>query len=125
MNKILILLFLAGTCFAQTSYLKKINEGSKDYFKLEKIYPNQTDGPRSIHTKINIPDYLSLSISIFSSKGDTVYTKLFENLQPGEYQFGWTYKGTVDTHYYSLDIMGFRISRKTMVFYYKLPFILY
>ena len=125
MNKILIFLFLASSCFAQPSELKKINDGSKIYFKIDKIFPNQADGPRTIHTNINIPEYLSVSVSIYNTNGDTVYTKLFQNLSPGEYLFTWSYKGPMQNHYYSLDVMGFRNSRKTMVFYYKLPFILY
>jgi hypothetical protein len=125
MAKILIILLLAGTCFAQPSNFKKISDGSKAFFKVDKIFPNQIDGPRSIHTNINIPEYLSLSITIYNTQGDTVYTNLFQNLTPGEYQFSWSYKGALNNHYYSLDILGFRSSRKSMVFYYKIPFILY
>lgn len=125
MKNILILFFLVNSCFAQSSSFKKISEGSKDYYKIDKIFYNKIEGPRTVYTKINLPDYLSITINIFNNKGDTLYSKLYENLAPGEYQFGWSYKGAIENHYYTLDILGFRNSKRTMVFYYKLPFVLY
>jgi hypothetical protein len=125
MKKILILLLLFNSCFAQTWYFKKIDAGSIAYFKVDKIYLNPMSNPYNIFTNIYLPDSSSVTINIVNNKGDTLYSKLFENKAPGKYQFSWYHKRTVEDLPYILDIVAFRNSEKgPIIFSYKTPFIL-
>ncbi len=92
MYKIIIMLALINVSLAQESYLNMVGEGSKNYFKIDKITPNPMSNPDNIFTNFNIPDTSDVFISISNAEGDSLFVLEKMGLIPGEYQFSWFYK---------------------------------
>lgn len=93
--------------------IKKINDESFHFFKINQIMPNPMSNPNSIFTHFTIPDTLDVVISIINDMNDTISTTTFLSLTPGEYQLSWNYEIDEDlmAGIYTLNFNAFESKR--------------
>ena len=110
MVRLAAILFLI--LFGKDSFieLKRIDDGSKLFFKIDKVFPNPMSNPNNVFFDFNLPDTLNVKITLLSMDKDTVYSKTYDNLPRGKFQCNINYKdiANIKAGKYYIDFLASR-----------------